>query len=69
MPVTVVVGERDAKFRALGERMAPLAEGRARKSSPAVTACRWRTPRRSSRRAARLLIATLAYRPGVTAVG
>ena len=44
MPVTVLVGERDEKFRALGRRMVALlprrtAGGRAR----AATGCRWRT--------------------------
>ncbi len=51
MPVTVLVGERDAKFRALGRRMVrAAARRRAARRRRAATACRSRT-RAGGRRA------------------
>ena len=51
MPVTVMAGERDAQYRALGERLAAALPARGSWSSPVpATDCRARRPARSRRR-------------------
>ena len=49
MPVTVLVGERDGKFLALGRRTSSCCRRASWSLCPGATVCRWRTRRRSRR--------------------